>query len=95
MAPERIQIEITNSPDLRRTAEAVRQTGRPCLQTESGEAVAGFMPLARKEASPRKRRRQSGMLRADELPFQLIGVGESGHSDVSSNKRKNLTETVP
>ncbi len=95
MTRERVQIDITDSPELRRIAEAVRQSGTPCVLTESGEAVAVVTPLAPQDVAPatgRPRRRTKGRFTREDPLFGLIGIGASGHSDVSSNKHRYLAE---
>jgi antitoxin (DNA-binding transcriptional repressor) of toxin-antitoxin stability system len=79
MVQEQIQVDISDSPDLRRIAEAVRQSGRPCLLTESGEAVAVVTPLTPEgdhPVSPQPRRRAKGRFSREDPLFALIGIGE-------------------
>jgi hypothetical protein len=47
-------IDVTDLPDLRRIAEEVRDTGRPCLLRIGDEEVAIVTPIG--EATERRRR---------------------------------------
>lgn len=95
MTQEAVQVDITDDPRMREITDAVRQSGTPCVLTESGEAVAVVMPLAPLSMAPetrRPRRRTKGRFTRDDPLFGLIGIGASGHSDVSSNKHTYLAE---
>ncbi len=78
MAQEQVQIDISDSPELRRIAEAVRQTGTPHVLAEDGEVVAVVMPPAPQDATltPRRRRRSKGRFTREDPLFGLIGIGE-------------------
>lgn len=88
-----VSVDISNAPDLERLAEAVRLSGKPHALKRGAETVAVIRPATRKEGgttSPRRRR--TGVLGPDDALFQLIGIGASGRSDVSSNKHTYLAE---
>ena len=93
MAHEFVPIDIANAPDLAQLVEAVRQSGKPHAVKRGAETLVVIRPAPRKEAGTRSpRRRKTGRLTPDDSLFKLIGIGASGHSDVSSNKYKYLAQ---
>jgi len=57
MTREYVPIDISNAPDLKRLAEAVRQTGKPHALKEGTETVAVVRPAPKKEGRSRSSRR--------------------------------------
>jgi len=94
MAQEYVPIDISNAPDLQRVAEAVRQTGKPHALKRGAETVAVVRPAPQKERGSPAPRRRSGILKADDALFRLIGIGASGGpGDVSAHKHTYLADT--
>ena len=73
MASELTPIDITSMPELAHLATEVRRTNTPRVLRDGQEDIAVLMPLP---ATPR--RRKSGVVRADDPLFGLIGIGRSG-----------------
>jgi hypothetical protein len=73
MPSEARALDISNTPDLLRLAEEVRETNEPRLLTRNGEELAVIMPIKK----PR-RRRKSGVIRRDDPIFKMAGLGDSG-----------------
>ena len=57
------------------------------LAIESGDRYIVLRPLEVPE-----RRHEDGLLSEDHPFWKLVGIGRSGHRDVSSNKYKHLSE---
>jgi len=93
MAQEYIPVDISNAPDLKRLAEAVRTSGKPHALKQGAETLVVVRPAPRKEAGTRSPRRgKTGRLTPTDALFELIGIGASGQSDVSANKYQYLAQ---
>jgi hypothetical protein len=82
-------INIEHRPQLRDLADYIRKTKRVIiLRDEKGEDIATITP-----AQPKRRRLPKGKpLAEDDAILGLIGIGDSGQTDISSNKHKYLAE---
>ncbi len=78
MTQNYVPIDISDVPDLKRVAEAVRETGKPHALNEGRETVAVVRPVSRKASSSRARGQKTGIVQADDALFGLIGIGDSG-----------------
>jgi hypothetical protein len=57
MAQEYVSVDISNTPDLKRLAEAVRQTRKPHALKEGAETVAVVRPVSKREGRAGSSRR--------------------------------------
>ncbi len=94
MAYKYVRIDITNNPELRSIAEAVKHSRTPHLLAEADEELAVVMPLTdasgTEHATRRRRQARGGFTRNDAL-FGLIGVGAGKTpGGVSGNKHEGL-----
>ncbi len=93
MAHAHVPIDITKAPELQQLAETVRQSGQPHALKRGAKTVAVVRPASKQQPGPRVPRRRSGVLKADDALFRLIGIGASGGSgDVSANKHSYLAD---
>jgi len=94
MSQEQVRIDIMNSPDLRRIADAVKHSQTPHVLSEAGEEVAVVVPLKRQDAAPkqsRSPRQAKGRFTREDPLFGLIGIGASGiPGGVSGRKHEAL-----
>jgi hypothetical protein len=79
MAHEQIRVDVTNNPDMRRLAEAVKHSRTPHVPADGGEELAVVLPLTRKSLTPnrnRSTRQAKGAFTREDPLFGLIGIGE-------------------
>ena len=82
MAHEAQPIDVTAIPELAQLAAEVRRTNTPRVLSDGQEDLAVLMPVP---AVPR--RRKTGVVRADDPLFRLIGIGRSGIPGGISGKK--------
>lgn len=90
MAAEVHRIDLKNAPSLAELIEEVRKTNRPRIIRADGEDVAVLMPTS--NGKRLSKRQQKGAFSRDDALWDVIGIGRSGVSDVSTNKDKYLAE---
>jgi len=93
MAQEYVPIDISNTPDLKRLAEAVRQSGKPHALKQGGETVAVVRPVLRKESTPRSAHPRSRRFTPNDPLFTIRGIIDGpGPTDMAANKDQYLAE---
>src|SRR5690242_10541011 len=97
MAQEFVPIDISNAPDLKHLAEAVRQTGKPHALTQGAETLAVVRPASKKKRhgnSTARTSRRSRVFTMDDPLWSIVGMFEDpdGATDVSANKHHYLAE---
>jgi hypothetical protein len=90
MASELRPVDLKNAPSLRDLVDEVRKTNQARIIRADGEDVAVLMPAPTRKQSP-KRLHKRAFSRDDAL-WDVVGIGRSGVSDVSSNKDAYLAE---
>jgi hypothetical protein len=96
MAQEYVPIDISQRPDLKRLAHAVRESGKPFALQEGAETLAIVQPAPKKEpkaASPRPPRRRSRVFTMDDPLWSIVGIAKGARPEnVSGNVDKYLAE---
>ena len=82
MANEREPLDISTVPELAHVVTEVRRTRTPRVLRDGHEDLVVLMPMP---AAPR--RRKTGLVRADDPLFRLIGIGRSGIPGGISGKK--------
>lgn len=96
MARDYVSVEIADTPNLQRLANAVRESGRPHALIQGEEIVAIVRAASKKArtAGPRRRSVRRGVFTMDDPLWTIVGMFEDpdGPTDVSANKHKYLAE---
>lgn len=89
MAEQLQPIDLNTNPDLYRLVDEVAATRTPRQLQRNGEDVAEIRPPAHsRRRSPSKAR----PVTKDDPLFRLIGIGNSGGSNVAQHKHEHLAE---
>ena len=86
MTREYIPIDISNVPDLKRLAEAVRQSGKPHALKEGAETVAVVRPAPKSERMPRALGRASPSGRGQASPAADPAFAKLLDDDLRANR---------
>lgn len=90
MSKEATHVDIANTPELSRLAEAVRDSMQPHILEKDGEALVVVKPYASKRARARPHGKPFKL--GDPL-WEIVGIGrDTGATDVSENKHRYLAE---
>ncbi len=81
-------IDVSNRPELLRLAEEVKKSGEKTVLSLDGEELVEVRPIK----PVRKKRAKGRPTSKDDPIWKLVGIGDSGFSDVSENKYKHLAE---
>lgn len=94
MAQEYVPIDISDAPELKRLAHAVRASGKPYALKEGTETIAVVRPAPKKSTTPRpRRRRRSGVFTMDDPLWDIVGIARgAGTENVSGNVDEYLAE---
>jgi hypothetical protein len=85
MVSELPPLDIRQVPDLAALLDEVEATGKRRRIVRDNRDVVVLTPT--KRAAPRPRRRKTGVVRADDPLFRLIGIGRSGIPGGISGKK--------
>jgi len=95
MSQEFVPIDISQSPDLKRLAHAVRASRKPYALKEGAETVAVVRPAPKKELKAASPRRRSHVFTMDDPLWSIVGIARgAGPENVSGNVDKYLAEAA-
>src|SRR5947209_7225114 len=86
MAHEYVPVDISNTPDLKRLAEAVRQSGKPHALKEGAETVAVVRPVSKRERSNRSPRQPSTARGHTASPMDDPALAKQLEDDLRANR---------
>lgn len=86
MAREYVPIDISNTPDLKRLAEAVRQTGKAHALNEGAETVAVVRPAPKRERTSRSTHQASPSGRGQVPPTDDPELAQRLEDDLRANR---------
>ncbi len=86
MTREYVPVDITNAPDLKRLAEAVRQTGKPHALKEGAETVAVVRPAPKRDRPSRSGRQASRLGRSQASPTDDPALATQIAADLRANR---------